>query len=176
MQCGCGNWGCLVALAGGKAVLGQATAYAMENPDSELGKTVAAGEKLGFHDLARALAKGDLEVNKLVAQSARRIGQLLATLANFHNPSNIVIGGQMSSLNSSYLAIVRETVFRRALPLATRNLWISTSALGEDAGLIGAAQMTLDEIFEPKFLALWLNRKTPRSLAATGARGVLSMN
>ena len=57
--------------------------------------------------------------------------------------------GELALCQGYVLAAVRETVYRRSLPLATRNLQIATSKLGHDAGLMGAAQLVSDAVFAP---------------------------
>jgi hypothetical protein len=59
------------------------------------------------------------------------------------------------------LAAVREGVYRRSLPLATRDLQITLSALQPDPGLYGAAFMVLDELFSRQHLGRWLHHGTP---------------
>ncbi len=75
------------------------------------------------------------------------IGDVLASLVNFYNPDMIVIGGGVSNLGNLLLSSIRQAVLNRSLPLATRNLDIVFSGIGEDAGVIGAAQLAMDYVF-----------------------------
>ena len=61
------------------------------------------------------------------------------------------------------LAAIREAVYRRSLPLATRTLRIEPSILGEAAGLAGAAHLVLDALFAPQRLSVWLPHSTRRA-------------
>ena len=45
------------------------------------------------------------------------------------------------------LSSIRQAVLNRSLPLATRNLDIVFSAIGPDAGVIGAINLAMDYIF-----------------------------
>lgn len=45
------------------------------------------------------------------------------------------------------MVAVRERLYQRTQPLATRDLQIRTSTLGDRAGVIGAAHLVLDEVF-----------------------------
>jgi predicted NBD/HSP70 family sugar kinase len=83
----------------------------------------------------------------LIQASGRRIGAVLASIVNFFNPSLIVIGGGLSRTGDQLLAGIRETIYRRSLPLATRELLIQRSSLGELAGVIGASAMVVDQLF-----------------------------
>jgi hypothetical protein len=49
-----------------------------------------------------------------------------------------VIGGGVASVGDLLLAAIGQTVYRRSLPLATRNLRIVQSALSSQSGLHGA--------------------------------------
>ena len=90
---------------------------------------------------------GDAASLALVQAAGRRIGAVLASIVNFFNPSLIVIGGGLSRTGDQLLAGIRETIYRRSLPLATRELLIPRSSLGELAGVIGASSMVVDQLF-----------------------------
>jgi hypothetical protein len=63
------------------------------------------------------------------------------------------------------LASIRETVYRRSLPLATRDLLIQRSSLGGLAGVIGASSMVVDELFSRDAIAQWIAAGDPTELA-----------
>jgi len=71
----------------------------------------------------------------------------LASLVNFFNPDMIVIGGGVSKLGDILLSSIRQAVLNRSLPLATRNLDIVFSAIGSEAGVLGADNLAMDYIF-----------------------------
>ena len=86
---------------------------------------------------------------------------MLAGLVNFFNPSLIVIGGAVANAGDAYLASIREVVYARSLPLATRDLLIRFSSLGGLAGVTGAAAMVLDQLFAPRTLGAWIGAGRP---------------
>jgi glucokinase-like ROK family protein len=145
--CLCGNQGCLEVTAAGPAIGNLAREAA------EAGKSVLLAEKLKENGLITSkdvgiLAEhGDLVCVDLIQKSGRTIGQVLAKLINFFNPSLIIIGGGVSGLGGRFISAIKEVVYSRSLPLATRELLIQNSSLGEQAGMIGAAAMALQEIF-----------------------------
>ena len=67
---------------------------------------------------------------------------------NFFNPGVIVIGGDLGEAHE-LLAGVREVMFQRSLPLATRELRIVASRLGDRAGVVGAAIMVIEHVLAP---------------------------
>jgi predicted NBD/HSP70 family sugar kinase len=65
----------------------------------------------------------------LITRSGRLLGQTLAALLSFFNPSLVLLGGRVVVAGAVLLAAVREGVYRRSLSLATRDLRISLSSL-----------------------------------------------
>ena len=91
---------------------------------------------------------------------------MLASVVNFFNPSLIVIGGGVANSPDQLLASIRETVYRRSLPLATRDLLIQRSSLGGLAGVIGASSMVVDQLFAREAIAAWIDAGEPAALTS----------
>jgi predicted NBD/HSP70 family sugar kinase len=83
----------------------------------------------------------------MIREGGRRVGQVLAGLVSFVNPGLIVIGGGVAGIGHSLLAEIRGVVYRRSLPLATGNMPIVLSELGDEAGVVGAARLISDRIY-----------------------------
>jgi predicted NBD/HSP70 family sugar kinase len=113
-------------------------------------------------DVTTAADKGDPAAQALLHRSAVLLGSSLATLVNVFNPDLVVLGGGMARASAHLIDAIRDAIHRRALPAATRDLRIETSAVDmEIAGMIGAVQFAVDEIFSPERLAMWLDDRTP---------------
>lgn len=164
--CRCGNVGCLEALAGGAAIARDAQRAAEEGQSDLLRAALEEHGTLTAEDAGLAAARGDRVASALIEQAGRRIGAMLATVVNFFNPSLIVIGGGVAQSGDRLLAAVRESVYRRSLPLATRDLEIKRSALGNDAGVLGASAMVVDQVFSRECFAVWAESGTPAGLPA----------
>ncbi|MFJ8000427.1 ROK family protein [Streptomyces sp. NPDC096310] len=137
--CTCGNTGCLEAYFGGVALARDATAAARSGDSPALAERLAAQGTLTAVDVAECAVGGDSACVNLIRAGGHRVGQVLATLVSFMNPSMIVIGGGLSGLGYLLLAEIRSVVYQRSLPLATGNLPIVMSELGPRAGVVGAA-------------------------------------
>ena len=135
--CRCGNIGCLEALAGGEAIGRAGAAAAVEGRSTRLTTALDQRGTVTAEDVARAASFGDPVAVALLQEAGRRVGSMLASVVNFFNPSLIVIGGGVANSPDLLLASIRETVYRRSLPLATRELFIQRSSLGGLAGVIG---------------------------------------
>ena len=171
--CRCGNVGCLEALAGGAALARDGEAAARAGRSRFLAQVLDDRGVVTAEDVGRAATHGDPVSVALLQEAGRRIGQVLASIVNFFNPSLIVVGGGVAQNNDQFLSTIRETIYRRSLPLATRDLVIARSALGGLAGTIGASSMVVDQLFLRDSLATWMEVGEPHGmpevvLAATG--------
>jgi predicted NBD/HSP70 family sugar kinase len=137
--CQCGSRGCLAAVASGRAVAAALT-------------TVGIPARSG-RDVRRHINDGNVEALRLAHDAGHRIGQVMATVVSMVNPGMLIISGDLAS--SPLLAGIRETLYARSLPRATRNLEVRLSSLGENAGLIGMARIVADALFS----AQAINRK-----------------
>jgi predicted NBD/HSP70 family sugar kinase len=134
--CRCGNVGCLEAVAGGRAIAGRLRELGVEAQDSR--------------DVVAEVRAGNPEAVRLVREGGRTLGDVLASAVNFFNPAVIVIGGDVAEAHEQLLAGVREVVYQRSLPLATRHLRVVRSSLGDRAGVIGAAVMVIEHVLSPE--------------------------
>lgn len=133
--CRCGNTGCLEASAGGAAL---AKALAEQGHPAENSRDVVELVRSGNHDAIQA-----------VRDAGRLIGRVLATTVNMLNPARIMIGGDVARAGEQLLAGIREVVYQRSTALATNRLDILTSALGDLAGVTGAAAMVIEHVLAP---------------------------
>ena len=101
-------------------------------------------------DVVRHVRAGRPEAVQLVRDAGRTLGEVLAGIVNVLNPTVVVIGGDVAEAHEQLLAGVREVVYQRSLPLASRSLRIVRSQLGDRAGLVGTALQLADTIFAPE--------------------------
>ncbi len=137
--CRCGNRGCLELEAAGPAIARAGTEAAVRGEAPLLAAVLERRVALQASDVGEAASHGDLGALTVLRAAASKIGFSLASVVSLFNPSLLVIGGGVSRIGDAFLAEIRTAVYRRSLPLATRNLPIVTSELAEDAGVIGAS-------------------------------------
>lgn len=143
MPCRCGSTGCLETLAGG---------WALVNRLNESG--VEAGH---IRDLVAYALQGDAVARKLLRESGRHLGEILAIAINLLNPQAVVIGGDMGAAFEIYTAGVRETVYARSTALATRDLQFLPATHGDSAGLVGCAALAIDNVLSPNAVDSYLS-------------------
>ncbi|MBK9739936.1 MAG: ROK family protein [Actinobacteria bacterium] len=154
--CRCGKVGCLEALAGGQAIARQGEEAARTGASPFLAALVSTGQSITSRDVASAAVHGDLVANEILSRAGHLIGQTIAAMVNFFNPSLVIIGGGVANAGDMFLASIRQSVYERSLPLATRDLRISRSELGDLAGIYGAASLVSDQILSRQLLPHWI--------------------
>jgi predicted NBD/HSP70 family sugar kinase len=159
--CRCGNIGCLEAVAGGAALVREATNLARDGRSAFFADRLAAAGTLQIGDVVQALSHGDPYAVVMLDRAADLVGKVLAGLVNFYNPSLIMIGGHVTGYDDRFLARIRQAVYQRSSPLATRELRISRPLLSGEARLQGAAFIVIDELFTPATLSRWIHAGTP---------------
>jgi glucokinase len=134
--CRCGNVGCLDAVASGRALVArlQASGLAVRDPQH----------------LAELARDGVPEAARAVRAAGRCIGEVIAHAVNLLNPGVIAVWGYLADAEAELLAGVRERVYQRSLPSATRSLQLVRAKLGDGAGLVGAAKLVLSNILSPR--------------------------
>lgn len=146
--CHCGNKGCLEAVAAGPAIAERSLIAAQAGKSPILLKHYEKnGKVLRAEDVGESAREGDTLAIEVIRESGQFVGDVLAGLVNFYNPGMIVIGGGVSNFGNLLLSSIRQTVLHRSLPLATRDLHIVFSEIGPDAGVIGAINLAIDNIF-----------------------------
>ncbi len=132
--CRCGNRGCVEAYAGGWALARDLTAAGV--PTATVDGVIAA------------VRDGNRVALDLVRAAGATIGLALSDIVNLVNPRLIVFGGQFAALDEILLATVREVIYRRSLPLATRMLTVTSAGL-PDPGVHGLAQLVTERVMAP---------------------------
>ena len=133
LPCRCGHTDCVESFASGWALTE---------------KLIVLGYKVkDTSDIADLCRKGDTKILRLVTEASSYIGHAVADAVNLLNPSKVVIVGRLVEATDLVLATVKEVVYQRAGALATKNLEIVGSELGDDLALLGSAQLGLDRFF-----------------------------
>ena len=134
-RCACGAIGCLAAVASGGALVKQLAA---------LGKDVAH-----VSDVRRLVQQGDADAVAAVRKAGQLAGEVITTVVSVLNPEILVLAGDMAYTNEHFVTGLRELIYQRSLPRATRNLRVVSTRLGALASLVGMRELVLDEVLAP---------------------------
>ena len=144
-RCHCGNPGCVEAMAAAPAITRMAMEAAQSGESPALAELLKANGRLTAVDVGQASRSGDAAANAIIQRAGSLIGQMLASVVNFFNPSHVFIGGGVTQIGPLFLASVRQSVYHRSLALSTRHLEIQYTPLGGQAGLVGAGALAMQE-------------------------------
>ncbi|MBL7071692.1 MAG: ROK family protein [Candidatus Omnitrophica bacterium] len=141
-RCNCGGAGCLEAYVGRE--------YFLDNIRREL--------KSGAKSLVRVMVKnrlsriqpeimmdaalkGDAFAKRKWEEMGTHIGSALVGVVNFINPGIIIIGGGIAEAERFIFGAIRKTIAKRAMKVQGKAVKVLKAKLGNDAGVIGAAEM-----------------------------------
>jgi glucokinase len=144
-QGNCPSNGCVESLASGTALAAEGRAAAEREPDSLLGRKLAAGEQIDGKAVTDAGNAGDEAARGVIEAIGRRLGVALSSLANIFDPDVMVVGGGVMAAGELVLGPARAEVVARALP-PMRDTPVVSAELGPDAGMVGAATMAAIEL------------------------------
>lgn len=151
----------LDAMAGSDMIAREGLAAAQSGKSPLLSDALRRNGEIGAIEVSQAAQSGDPASMEILSQSGRLIGHSVAMLANMLNPDLIVLSGTMAQNNDLLLAAVREAIYGESHPLVTRDLTINRSQMGSSAGLVGAAMVVVESLFDARCLKDWIVQGTP---------------
>ncbi len=144
-RCHCGKLGCLEVMAAAPAIVRSATEAANAGESALLAVSLEAHGVLTPELVGQASRNGDAAANRIIQEAGSLIGQMLASVVNFFNPSHVFIGGGLTRIGPLLLSSVRQSVYHRSLALSTRHLQILFTPMAERAGVVGAGVLAMQE-------------------------------
>ena len=133
LPCRCGHVDCVESFSSG---------WALAERINEMGYKVK-----DTSDIAELCRNGDTQILLLIKEASTYIGHAVADAVSLLNPSKVVVVGRLVEATDIVLATIKEVVYQRSGALATKNLEILQSRLGENIALQGSAQLGLDKFF-----------------------------
>jgi len=131
-QCTCGVRGCWESLAAGPAMM----TWLRENaPPAYENRNLTARE------ICLRAQDSDEWARRAVKREADYLGLGLANLITMFAPEAIVLGGSVMKSADLFFARMHEVIEQNCRLVPANQVQIALSSLGEDAGLIGAAQV-----------------------------------
>jgi glucokinase-like ROK family protein len=151
-KCGCGNVGCLEALAAGPAILSRVREAIRQGRSTVLAEWVnGETERLTGEMVHLAAQQGDDLAIEVLADAGRYLGVGLSNLINTLNPSRIILSGGVVRAGHFVLEPLQKTVRERVLSSAAKDVAIMRSRLGENGAAIGSMTLVLQRLFMPSY-------------------------
>ncbi len=140
--CHCPNSGCLEAYAGGWAIAERARELAKKrNADSGRLRELAGGiDKISAETVAQAYRGGDPFSQEILEATVEYLAAGLVSVVNVLNPRVLILGGGVIDGLPNLVQASEALVRQKAIAAAVAPLRIVRAGLGEDAGVLGAAE------------------------------------
>jgi glucokinase len=140
-KCGCGNRGCLEAVASRTAIV-RRIVNEIEDGRKSVVKELCDGDlkRIRSRILATAYREGDELVREVLHEAADYIGMGAANLINVLNPQAVILGGGViEALGDRLLPRITKSAWAHVIAPTPQRVNIRDSGLGDDAGILGAA-------------------------------------
>ena len=141
-QCTCGKRGCLMAVAGARAIA-RAAAEAVE---ARRKTSLAAHQDLDSEAVIDAALEGDAVAREIIEAAGARLGQGISYLLNILNTELVVVGGTLSRAGDIYLDAARKVVTTDAM--SPHRVEVVATALGDQAPLLGVLRVAVGRAAE----------------------------
>lgn len=100
-------------------------------------------DKITSYDVFRMYEEGDPIAKSTLENAVIFWGMAIANLVSLFNPEKIILGGGLFGPAGRFLEQIKKEAKRWAQPVAIRQVTLEISALGGDAGLVGAARLAM---------------------------------
>ena len=136
--CGCGNRGCIEAVASRTAIVRNIEKDIKSGRKSILSADLKNKQRIKSKVLALAVRQKDPVAVGRVREASEKIGVMLAGIANLLNVDMIVLGGGViEAMGNSMLPWIKKSFHKNVMMGSEKGLKIVTSKLGDDAALYG---------------------------------------
>lgn len=144
-RCGCGLRGCLEQFASGHAIERMARAAVAADSGSTILSFAGSIDMITARDVSRAAREYDETARTVLRTAGRYLGIGMSNVANIFDPDAIVLAGSVTKAGEAFLGPARDTLVEMTARQRRRPMRIDLAMLEDDAGIIGAAALALDE-------------------------------
>lgn len=145
--CRCGKKGCLETEVSGMALLRETIRRVMAGERSILSdKLLKDKATLTLTDVLDAIVKEDVLCIDVLQKMSGELGKNLAGIINILNPQMLVIGGDLSQTGDYITQPVGMAIKKYSLNIVNEDSEVVTSALAEQAGVIGACMVARSRV------------------------------
>jgi glucokinase len=144
-ECPCGLRGCIEQLASGGAIGRVARRAAEGNPTTTMIDMAGSVEAITAEHVAKAAREYDELALTIMREAGGWLGVGLSNIANLFDPQSIVLGGGVVKAGEAFLGVARDKLVAMTGAQRRRPMRLDVTALGRDAGIVGAAALAFHE-------------------------------
>lgn len=140
--CNCGKTGCLETISSATGIVRMAQEAVKEKGNETI---LSRMKTIDTRTVFEAAKQGDQTAKEIIDRAVDALAEVLSTLTVVLNPARFVIGGGVSNVGDDLFYPLRTAFAQKADPYAKEGVEILSAALGNDAGIIGAAGLFAKE-------------------------------
>ncbi len=149
LECACGSAGCLETVASGPNIVRRVREQLFSNPAYSISKLASDMEGvLVCERVEEAAMEGDELALSVLKETGRVLGMAIANIINLLNIEIVVLGGGVMAAGDLILDPIREAAQQRTMAASFECCRIVAAKLGQDAGIVGAALLARDALWE----------------------------
>jgi len=138
--CGCGNHGCLEALASGPAITAQGIKAVLQGMSTKIGALVQQDiTRITPEVIMRAAEMDDALAREILWRAGNYLGIGMANVATILCPERVVVGGGVARLGEWIMEPARAAMRERCRTAPLDKISVVLAELGGESGAIGAA-------------------------------------
>jgi glucokinase len=144
--CNCGQKGCAEAYASANNTARRAQEAVERGERSTLKEVLKQNGKIRCEDVFELMKKGDALAEKIIDETAEALALLCVNMLHTTDPQRIVFAGGMIAAGDVLLNRIKHYFNEHIWKLKRESVEICFATAGEDAGIIGAAALSLELI------------------------------
>ncbi len=145
-KCRCGNTGCFETFVSVRHIVENYKTQFKNKTKSVSGKIMNIDD-LNINHIIAAAREGDNLSARVLLDSAKYLGTIIAQIINTLNPAKIVIGKEFIKYADLVIDQIKITVARKSLKYLNSSVEIISSETGEKSSTLGAAIIPLKILF-----------------------------
>lgn len=138
------NCGCFEYQASGDGIARMAREFLAESGAVPAFWQNKSREQITARDIFQAYDWGDPVAKRVIQNSIELWGMAVANLVSLFNPEKIILGGGVFGPAARFLPEIFKEALRWGQPISMRHVRLEVTALGPEAGLIGAGRLPME--------------------------------
>ena len=146
--CSCGKRGCYETIIGPRAVIESVKKLVREKgPDKTIIKiSKEENNNFNYDAVVNAAREKDQIAIDALKDVGCKLGLIVSYLVNIFDPRMVILGGALNYAKDFIQPVVEKVVRENALQLCQEDLEITNSELGQDASVMGAIALVLENL------------------------------
>ncbi len=149
-ECSCGKRGCYETIVGPRAVIKSVKKLIEEKGADNTIIKISEKDKspINYDAVVNAAIENDLIALDALKDVGCKVGLVVSHLVNIFDPKMVILGGALNYAKDFIQPVVEKVVKENALLLCQEDLKITNSQLGQEASVMGAIALVLENLWQ----------------------------